>query len=44
VVDATGGGATATAAVTGIRPALLAAAAQLVVLTVGSVVYGFPRD
>ena len=43
-MDATGGGATATGAVTGIRPALLAAAAQLVVLTVGSVGYGFHRD
>jgi 4-amino-4-deoxy-L-arabinose transferase-like glycosyltransferase len=40
----TGGGAVGTGPVTGIRPAWFAAAAQLVVLTVGSVGYGFHRD
>ena len=40
----TGDGAAGTGAATGIRPVWFAAAAQLVVLTVGSVGYGFHRD
>ena len=40
----TGDGALGTGAATGIRPVWFAAAAQLVVLTVGSVGYGFHRD
>jgi 4-amino-4-deoxy-L-arabinose transferase-like glycosyltransferase len=44
VAGRAGDGAAGTRPATGIRPAWFAAAAQLVVLTVGSVGYGFHRD
>ncbi len=44
MVAAAGGGAASNGARPGIRPALWAALAQAVVLTVGSVGYGFHRD
>jgi hypothetical protein len=44
VVAATAGGVAGTGRATGIRPAVVAAAVQAIVLTVGSVGYGFHRD